>query len=515
MSSFQLVKTMNRAFDNLEGDPESPNWERIEWWISSVPDRYDETIRAIDATNLDQTRIGLCAIKELVLSAFHFMGADADSKMKEHYSTLPWADPATVTAGGDPLDVQWNGLRRMLATVPANHAAAMASSRRREPSNLISALCANLTVVDHAFRFIGIDGEEDMGVVINSVMTCFCTDEAQLEATKAKYNALGVDFNVEGVFPTVSLKSPRDQKDKDDRDLPQGKFLKSVGFQKPVLRQYGPTAAIENVALRQAVVAAPPSIANAVSAVHGSSCAQLDTEHVDALVATASKELSEFRGADLRLHGMLPPYKPQSAGPAGVMEFWVERNGEALAAFYLAFGGPDEQRRLLFDSDFATAARAVAEAGAGVVDPYAADGSVDNFDELWLFACRFAEAMAIARITISFGGFGWRRTESELDTSPPEDLPDTELDEKERLAVAALSEAQVAQIDSVLLADCATSWRKVARIVGTALTKGGEELADVPVGFFAQRVKALVESGKLESQGNLDHMRSSEVRLAD
>jgi hypothetical protein len=53
----------------------------------------------------------------------------------------------------------------------------------------------------------------------------------------------------------------------------------------------------------------------------------------------------------------------------------------------------------------------------------------------------------------------------------------------------------------------------VARIVGTALTNGPEELAEVPDSFFARRVKALVESGKLESQGNTDYMRYSEVRL--
>jgi hypothetical protein len=38
-------------------------------------------------------------------------------------------------------------------------------------------------------------------------------------------------------------------------------------------------------------------------------------------------------------------------------------------------------------------------------------------------------------------------------------------------------------------------------------------LAEVPVGFFVRRVKALVESGKLESKGSLDYMRFSEVRL--
>lgn len=36
-----------------------------------------------------------------------------------------------------------------------------------------------------------------------------------------------------------------------------------------------------------------------------------------------------------------------------------------------------------------------------------------------------------------------------------------------------------------------------------ASSKGRAELREVPVGFFARRVKALVESGKLESDGNL------------
>jgi hypothetical protein len=101
----------------------------------------------------------------------------------------------------------------------------------------------------------------------------------------------------------------------------------------------------------------------------------------------------------------------------------------------------------------------------------------------------------------------------ELDMALPEGPLDTELDDEELQAVGALSESQVALIDGVLLADCASTWRKVARIVGTALTKGPEELAEVPVGFFARRVRALVESGKLEAKGDLNYMRFSEVRL--
>lgn len=100
----------------------------------------------------------------------------------------------------------------------------------------------------------------------------------------------------------------------------------------------------------------------------------------------------------------------------------------------------------------------------------------------------------------------------ELDTRPV-GPPDPEMDDEELRRVAALSESEVALIDSVLLAGCARHWRKVAHIVMMASSQGRAELREVPVGFFARRVKALVESGKLESDGNLDYMRHSEVRL--
>lgn len=101
----------------------------------------------------------------------------------------------------------------------------------------------------------------------------------------------------------------------------------------------------------------------------------------------------------------------------------------------------------------------------------------------------------------------------DLDTTGPDGPPDTAMDHEEERTVAALTGAQIALIDSVLLAACARSWRKVARIAAAAMTDGPQELADVPAGFFARRVKALVQSGRLESQGDLDYMRFSEVRL--
>jgi hypothetical protein len=91
--------------------------------------------------------------------------------------------------------------------------------------------------------------------------------------------------------------------------------------------------------------------------------------------------------------------------------------------------------------------------------------------------------------------------------------PDTLLDEVEQRAVLALSPADLELIDQMILSKCASSWRKVARIVGTALGELQGRLPGVPDSYYAQRVALLVEAGSLESQGNLQHMRFSEVRL--
>jgi hypothetical protein len=40
-----------------------------------------------------------------------------------------------------------------------------------------------------------------------------------------------------------------------------------------------------------------------------------------------------------------------------------------------------------------------------------------------------------------------------------------------------------------------------------------DKLPEIPDGYYAQRVALLVNAGNLHSQGNLDYMRFSEVRL--
>jgi len=102
----------------------------------------------------------------------------------------------------------------------------------------------------------------------------------------------------------------------------------------------------------------------------------------------------------------------------------------------------------------------------------------------------------------------------DLDIAEPLGEPDTLLDQEEQEAVSLLTVQDLKLIDEALLANSASSWRKVARVVGATMIERDRQLPEVPGGFYAQRVAVLVQAGRLQSQGNLDHMRFSEVRLA-
>lgn len=98
-------------------------------------------------------------------------------------------------------------------------------------------------------------------------------------------------------------------------------------------------------------------------------------------------------------------------------------------------------------------------------------------------------------------------------TMTKEDARDEVLSPAESERVAGLSPEQLELIDTALLAQVSTNWRKVARIVGTAMLSMPSRPKGVPDVFFAKRVVLLVEAGRLESQGDLRRMGFSEVRL--
>jgi len=118
-------------------------------------------------------------------------------------------------------------------------------------------------------------------------------------------------------------------------------------------------------------------------------------------------------------------------------------------------------------------------------------------------------------ITEIFGTLRMHAVRQYPDLEPQQEHgePDTALDAEDLAAVSLLSTSDIEAIDKALLAECAQTWRKVARVVGFAMTALRGRFQGVPDSYYALRVISLAESGVIESQGNLHYMRFSEVRL--
>ncbi|HMQ04244.1 MAG TPA: DUF3658 domain-containing protein [Pyrinomonadaceae bacterium] len=94
--------------------------------------------------------------------------------------------------------------------------------------------------------------------------------------------------------------------------------------------------------------------------------------------------------------------------------------------------------------------------------------------------------------------------------TPEPEWPPTE---EQQSRINKLTADDLQKIDEAILAHASSQWRKVARIVGSAIDSNSGIVPSIPDIFYAERVRKLVAAGKLESQGNLAFMRFSEVRL--
>ena len=68
-------------------------------------------------------------------------------------------------------------------------------------------------------------------------------------------------------------------------------------------------------------------------------------------------------------------------------------------------------------------------------------------------------------------------------------------------------------IDDVILAVAREQWRKVAFVIAMIVDARNHQPVEGDYDFVAARIVALVEEGRLESQGDLSNWRHSEVRL--
>jgi hypothetical protein len=87
------------------------------------------------------------------------------------------------------------------------------------------------------------------------------------------------------------------------------------------------------------------------------------------------------------------------------------------------------------------------------------------------------------------------------------------LSAEERAAVEKLTDADLQIVDTAILTNCSTGWFKVARIVVDAEQALAKRYPALSYLFYTERLRWLVHEGRLESQGDLQYIRFSEVRL--
>lgn len=68
------------------------------------------------------------------------------------------------------------------------------------------------------------------------------------------------------------------------------------------------------------------------------------------------------------------------------------------------------------------------------------------------------------------------------------------------------------KVDELILDSASDRWRKVAFVVGAVLAEVGNEAPELNDEEVANRVRNLVSDGLLESRGDLDRIRYSEIR---
>jgi hypothetical protein len=138
---------------------------------------------------------------------------------------------------GDPLNPDWDRLKSQAQNILDEYNELMEDGiEAKNMTEVRDAICDILVFTLGLAHMAGVPVVEDMDEVDRSNRSKFCADPGQLLATIDKYNQLGVEVVVDGVYPMKRVKSAKEQKDNKGNNYPKGKMLKSVSFVEPKLR---------------------------------------------------------------------------------------------------------------------------------------------------------------------------------------------------------------------------------------------------------------------------------------
>jgi hypothetical protein len=93
-------------------------------------------------------------------------------------------------------------------------------------------------------------------------------------------------------------------------------------------------------------------------------------------------------------------------------------------------------------------------------------------------------------------------------------LAGMEDNEEARAAIARLTEADLAQIDQAILASLDRGWKKAGFVTTGVLLVAPDAYEEIPEAFYALRIRALAQAGRIEVKGDLDAPKTCEIRLS-
>ena len=92
-------------------------------------------------------------------------------------------------------------------------------------------------------------------------------------------------------------------------------------------------------------------------------------------------------------------------------------------------------------------------------------------------------------------------------------LESVELGQDAQEAIARLQERDLAQIDQSILSALGSGWKKAGFVTAGVMIAAPDEYEDLPEAFYALRIRALAQAGRIEVKGDLDTLKTCEIRL--
>lgn len=83
-----------------------------------------------------------------------------------------------------------------------------------------------------------------------------------------------------------------------------------------------------------------------------------------------------------------------------------------------------------------------------------------------------------------------------------------------REVIERLQEQDVAKIDQLILSSLDRTWKKAGFVTAGVLIAAPDEYEEISEAFYALRIRALAEASRIEVQGDLEELKTCQIRLS-